>query len=102
MASQVLSIRPALGHSAVCLPDPRLDHIDTLTVASRLCEAPAKQNLLALHKQVHKSALRDAAHEALLEELQALYWDVALGAHLSALQSRSEVERGPQESCVHS
>jgi hypothetical protein len=91
-----------LSDSAVSLPDPRLDRIVNLAVASRLCEAPAKQNLLALHKQVHKSTLRDAAHEALLEKLQALYWSVALGAHLSALQSRSEVEWGLQESRVHS
>lgn len=91
-----------LSDSAVCVPDPRLDHIDTPTVASRLCVATIKQNLLALHKHVHKSTLRDAAHKALLEELQALYWDVALGAQLSALQSRSEVEWGLQESRVHS
>ena len=88
--------------NAICLPDPRLDHIVTLAVASRLCEAPTKQDLLALHKQVHKSTLRDATHEALLEELQALYWDVALGAHLATLQSRSEVAQKAQESCVHS
>lgn len=81
------------GASVVWLHDPRPDHIVTLAVAvaSRLCEAPTKQNLLALHKQVYKSKLRDAAHEALLEKMQALYWSVALGAHLSLLQSRSEV-----------
>jgi hypothetical protein len=88
--------------SAVCLADPRLGQIGTLAVASRLCEAPAKQSLLALHKQVHKLTLRGAAREALLVRLQALYWDVALGAHLSALWLWSEVGLGLQESCIHS
>ena len=88
--------------SAVWLPDPRPDHIVSHAVASRLCEAPTKQNLLALHKQIHMSTLRDAVLEALLEKLQALYWNVALGAHLSALHSRSEVGWEAQESCVDS
>ena len=83
---------------AICLSKLGLDYIDTLAAASRLCEAPTKQDLMALHKQVHKPTLRDAAHEALLEKLQALYWDVSLDAHLFTIQSRSEVPWERQES----
>lgn len=82
--------------------NPCPEHNVTLAVASRLYEAPTKQNLLALHKQIYKSKLRNAAHEALLEDMLSLYWSAALGEHLSVLQSRLETGCEAQESCVHS
>tara|TARA_R110002003_G_scaffold3241_1_gene24938 strand:- start:2451 stop:2738 length:288 start_codon:yes stop_codon:yes gene_type:complete len=94
-------MRMQVSANAACLSHPRLEHIITLAVASRLCQNPTKQRLLALHRQIYTSTQRDAAQEALLEKLQALYWNVALGAHLSTFQSRSEVGWEVQESCVY-
>lgn len=68
--------------STAYFTDSTLTRIAAFAVGWHLHENSNKQKLLALHKQVYQSVLRNAAEEALLERLQSLYWDYALKGHL--------------------
>jgi hypothetical protein len=65
--------------------DPLLDQAANFTIPLNLWDSVKKQKLMALHKNVYKSAPRDAAHERLLEILQCAYWSAILSAHMSTL-----------------